>query len=83
MDNKLIIRFKNVKANQEYDIEIPADLTANELIYGLKNSFQLDINMDDPKDCFLRSENPIALIRGETDITSLGLRDGSVVFYEK
>jgi uncharacterized ubiquitin-like protein YukD len=83
MENKLIIRFKNVKLNQEYDIEVPADLTANELIYGLKNSFKLNINMDDPKDCFLRSENPIALIRGEAELTSLGLRDGSVILYEK
>ena len=83
MDNSLIIRFKNVKKNEEFDIEVPADITANELIYGLKKGFQLDIDMDNPKQCYLRAENPIALIRGEATMESLGLRDGSVVYYER
>jgi len=82
MDNKLIIRFKNVKQNQEFDVEVPSDITANELIYGLKKSFNLSIDMDNPKQCYLRAENPIALIRGETELEALGLRDGSVVYYE-
>ncbi len=83
MDNKLIIRFKNVKQNQEFDIEVPADITANELIYGLKKSFNLNIDMDNPQQCYLRAENPIALIRGEVELEALGLRNGSVIFYEK
>ena len=83
MDTKIIIRFKNVKENQEFDIEVPLDITANELIYGLKNSFKLPIDMDDPGQCYMRAENPIALIRGEATLESLGLRNGSVVFFEK
>ncbi|SDB40188.1 WXG100 protein secretion system (Wss), protein YukD [Pseudobutyrivibrio sp. YE44] len=83
MDNSLIIRFRNVKKNEEFDIEVPVDITANELIYGLKKSFNLDINMDDSKQCYLRAENPIALIKGEAQLEQLGLRDGSVVFYER
>ncbi len=83
MENSLIIRFRNVKKNEEFDIEVPSDITANDLIYGLKKSFNLDINMDDPKQCYLRAENPIALIKGEVQLERLGLRDGSVIFYER
>lgn len=83
MDAKIIIRFKNVKENQEFDIEVPLDITANELIYGLKKGFKLPIDMDDPTQCYMRAENPIALIRGEASLESLGLRNGSVVYFEK
>ncbi|MCR4996784.1 MAG: EsaB/YukD family protein [Butyrivibrio sp.] len=82
MENKLIIRFKNVKQRQEFDIEVPDDITANELIYGLKNSFKLNIDMDDQAKCYMRAENPIALIKGEVILSDLGLRDGSVVIFE-
>ena len=83
MDTKIIIRFKNAKENQEFDIEVPLDITANELIYGLKKGFKLPIDMDDPTQCYMRAENPIALIRGEASLESLGLRNGSVVYFEK
>ena len=82
MENKLIIRFKNVKQRQEFDIEVPNDITANELIYGLKKSFKLNIDMDDQAKCYMRAENPIALIKGEVVLSDLGLRDGSVVIFE-
>ena len=82
MENKLIIRFKNVNQRQEFDIEVPDDITANELIYGLKKSFKLNIDMDDQAKCYMRAENPIALIKGEVVLSDLGLRDGSVVIFE-
>ena len=82
MENKLIIRFKNVNQRQEFDIEVPNDITANELIYGLKKSFKLNIDMDDQAKCYMRAENPIALIKGEVVLSDLGLRDGSVVIFE-
>ena len=48
----------------------------------MKNSFKLNIDMDDQAKCYMRAENPIALIKGEVVLSDLGLRDGSVVIFE-
>ena len=79
MEEKIIIIFHN--KNKQVDIEVPIKLTATEFIYGLNNGFNLGINIDNPDTCFLRSENPIALIRGEKTLEELGLRNGSRVFF--
>lgn len=83
MSENIIVIFKRSKEAEEIDIEIPKNLTANELIYGLNESFKLGINMDKPAECYLRAKEPIALIRGEKTMEELGLRDGSIIFYDK
>ncbi|SCY51252.1 hypothetical protein SAMN02910370_02857 [Lachnospiraceae bacterium XPB1003] len=35
----------------------------------------LGIDMEDPKECYMKSKDPIALIRGEATLEEIGLRN--------
>ena len=80
MDDKIIIMFKNMKTGSSVDLEVPANLSANEFINGLNKGLSLGIDMEDPKECYMKSKDPIALIRGEATLEEIGLRNGSTVF---
>ena len=82
MDDKVIVIFKNKQFTDGVDIEIPLNISANELIYGIKESFALKVDIDNPEECYLRMENPIGLIRGDTKLSEYGIRNGSVIFAE-
>lgn len=79
-DEKAIVLLKRNREDKGLDVEIPLNISANELIYGLNKGFDLGINMDDPKECFLRVENPIVLLRGEKQVKDYGVRNGSCIY---
>ena len=82
MNDRVIVIFKRRATDSGIDIEIPTDITAAELIYGLNQGLHLGMNIDDPIHAYMRSENPIALIRGDVTIEELGIRNGSVIIME-
>ena len=49
---------------EEVDLEIPLFITANELVVALNSAYHLGIDVNDIKNCYLKAENPIALLRG-------------------
>lgn len=65
----------------EFDVDIPVNITANELIIGLNKGFQLGIDTSDYDKCYIKAENPTALIRGDKMIKEYGLRNGTRLFY--
>lgn len=77
--DKAIIVFNNVKMNTTVDIEVPLDITATELVVGLNTAYDLGIDTSDIKNCFLKAENPIALLRGNKTLAQYGIRNGSVI----
>ncbi len=83
MDEKIIVMFSAPELNIECDIEIPTNISANELIYGLSKGFNLGIGLNDPEDCYLRSENRTALLRGDTTIEEYHLYQGSRIIYSR
>ena len=50
--------------NQAFDVEIPLNITANELVIGLNAAYDLGIDTTNAKNCYLTAENPIALLKG-------------------
>ena len=83
MDDNIIMIFKRGDTDKGVDIEVPAGITAGELIYGLNQGFHLGINMDNPADTYLRAENPVRLVRGEKTLAELGLHHGTTLYYER
>ena len=79
--DKAVIIFNNVKLNTAVDIEIPLNITANELIVGLNVAYNLGIDMSDIKNCYLKAENPIALLRGNKTLAQFGIHNGSIINY--
>lgn len=83
MDNTIILIFDYVQQNKRYDIEVPLNITANELVYGLNEGFHLGINMNDVSQCYLCADEPRTLLRGDIPLEEFGLRDGTVITYRR
>ena len=80
---KLIVIFDNKANGTETDIEIPLHITADEFIKALNCAMQLNIDVQNKEKCFLRSENPIGLIRGDKLMKDFNLHTGSKICFER
>ena len=65
--------------NIKLDISVPLEISANELIIGLNEGFGLGMDTSDISKCFLRTESPIALIKGNKSLKEFGLRNGTII----
>ena len=84
MENKNITVILNIDDGRILkDIEIPADITANELIGALNSIYNLGMNTDDISSCYLRRENPVSLLRGTRNISDFGLHNASVIYFKQ
>lgn len=77
---RAIVVFKSISKGIFCDIDLPLDITANELIKALNAAYELDIDIYDIKKCYLKAERPIALLRGGRTLAEFGIRSGSVIF---
>ena len=76
-----IVVLKAPEKNISVDLEIPLDISANELVFALNAAYELGIDITNIKDCYLKSENPIALLKGNKSLSEFGLRNGSIINY--
>lgn len=79
MDNKAIVIFRIHQNNLETDLEIPLDITANDLVNALNTAYELGIDTTDMKNCYLKAENPIALLKGNRLLSEFGVRNGTII----
>lgn len=76
-----VIEFCITRKKETYDLVVPLSITANELVSALNTAFDLQIDTADIKNCYLKAEKPIALLRGNKTLAEYGLRNGSVINY--
>lgn len=82
MNNDTAIVILNIiKRNFSVDIEIPLDISANELVIALNTAYELKIDTSNVKNCYLKAENPIALLKGNKTLREFGIRNGTVIYY--
>ena len=79
--NKAIIIFYNHKNKTFKDIMVPLDITVNDFIIGLNSAYNLEINILDIRECYLKSNNPIALLKGNKQLSHFGIRNGTLIYY--
>lgn len=79
MENKAIVIFRIYKRNFEIDLEIPLDITANDLVNALNTAYDLGIDTTDMKNCYLKAENPIVLLKGNRLLSEYGVRNGTII----
>lgn len=79
MDNKAIVIFRIERRNFEVDLEVPLDISANELVMALNAAYKLGIDISDVKNCYLKAENPIALLKGNKLLSDFGVRNATVI----
>lgn len=80
-EGKAIIVFNAPKRDLAVDLEVPLDISANDLVVALNEAFALGIDTSDIKKCYLKAERPIVLLRGDRTLDQFGLRNGSVINY--
>lgn len=79
MDNKAIVIFRIERRNFEVDLEVPLDISANELVMALNAAYKLGIDISDVNNCYLKAENPIALLKGNKLLSDFGVRNATVI----
>ena len=80
MEEKAIVILHLLKRNLEVDLEIPLNITANDLVVALNSAYQLGINTENVMECYVKCENPIALLRGNKTLADFGVRNGSDLY---
>ena len=81
MDERIVVTLNIVKRGVSYDIDIPTNISVLELLNGLNQAYDLKVDTSDVKKCYLKTENPIALLRGNKLIEDYKLRNGSIINY--
>lgn len=82
MDNeKVIVIFNMVNRGKTEDLELPLDISVNELVMALNVAYELDLDLSDIKNCYLKTENPIAFLKGNRTLREFGMRNGTVINY--
>ena len=80
MDQETVIIILDlIKRKKTVDLEVPLTITANELVNALNTAYGLGIDSNDIKNCYLKAERPIALLRGNRTLGEFGVRDGTVI----
>lgn len=65
--------------NRQYDIITPLHITAKEFVLAVNEAYRLGIDTDDISKCYLRCENPIVLLKGDTTLKQYGIHNGSII----
>ncbi len=81
--NTIVIIFKNNLNNTSIDLEVPLDISANDLVIALNKAYDLGIDITNQKNCYLKAENPFILLRGSKKLSDYGLRNGSIINFTK
>ena len=80
-DNNVVIIFKIHRRNFSTDIEVPLNITANDLFHALSETYDLPVDSSNIFNCHLKAENPIALLKGSKTLAEYGIRTGSVIHF--
>lgn len=82
MDNKcIVIIFYWHAKNIMIDVEIPLEISANELIIGLNEGFKLGMDVSDLSKCHLKTENPVTLLKGNKMLKEYKLHNATIIHY--
>ena len=76
-----VVVFNNRVLGETFDLEVPLDISANELFEALNIAFNFGVDKNDMKKYHFSCERPIALLRGEKELKEFGVRNGTVINY--
>lgn len=76
--DKAIITVNIIQQGNMFDLEVPLDISANELCEALFQQYLPEYE-ENVEHHYLCSERPIALLRGKRTLREYGIRDGSII----
>ena len=79
MDEKAVVKFVNHTAGFEVDVEVPLDITAQDLFIALNRGLKLGVNENDRYNYVLKADKPLACLSGTETLDKFGVRNGTVI----
>ena len=79
-DKVLLLIYIHSKNITGQDLEVPVDLTANELILALNQIYDLGMKPEYVFNYYLKANNPKVLLRGERTLQEFGVRNGTEIW---
>lgn len=83
MEEKVIVIFHHIKRNEMFDLELPLEISANELILALNQGLELGMDIKDISQRYLKTTNPIALLKGNKSLIEFGIHNGTEIWYDR
>lgn len=77
--NKAVIILNLQNRNEKIDVEVPLNITANELVQGLNEAFKLGIDTKNIRMSYLKADNPIVLLKGNRTLDEFGVHTGTII----
>lgn len=81
VEDSAVIIFENRMKGLVTDIEVPLQISANDLIVALNDVYSLGIDSEDIFECYLVAENPIAFLRGNKSLREFGIHNATRIIY--
>lgn len=79
MEDNIIVILKFLSTGKQLDIQVPLWVSANEFVISINEAYGLEMDTLDYSKCYLKSENPVAFLRGNKKLSEFGLRNGSII----
>lgn len=77
--DKAIIILKIKDRDEEFELEIPTDITVKELCKAISVGFKLDEENSQISNYYIRTFNPLAFIKGRDKLKDYGVRNGTII----
>lgn len=77
MKNTAIVIVYIPERNIRDDLEIPLNITANELIQAIASIYSLEVHQNKLDEYYLKADFPKCLIKGGKTLKEFGIRDGT------
>lgn len=77
--DKAIITLKIQNTNEEYELEIPINITVKELCNALNRALRLEERNIDISNYYIKTFNPLSFIKGRDVLKDYGIRNGTII----
>ena len=77
--DKAIITLKIQNTNEEYELEIPINITVKELCNALNRALRLEERNIDISNYYIKTFNPLSFIKGRDILKDYGIRNGTII----
>ena len=77
--DKAIITLKIQNTNEEYELEIPTEITVKELCNALNIGLKLKERNIQISNYYIKTFNPLSFIKGRDILKDYGVRNGTII----
>lgn len=82
MKDKFVLVIGFLEKGLTEELEVPADISADELILALNQIYDLGLNPENVFSFYLKADNPKVLLYGKQTLKDFGVRNGTIICIE-